>query len=99
MHRDEPIEQWQFRAMHHSATREGGAMPTARALPLASVPLPIMVGASTLGADDAIALAQRLQMLLASLLVGEMSVELYQIHGLFDFLISKVTTKKWNTEE
>ena len=50
-----------------------------------------MVGASTLGADDAIALAQGLQMLLASLLVWEMSVELYQIHGLSELIICKNT--------
>ena len=50
-----------------------------------------MVGASTLVASDTIALAQGFQMLLASLLVGEVSVELYQIHGLSELIICKNT--------
>ena len=76
----EPIEQRQFRAVHHSSACEGGAMATARALPLVSVTLPIVVCTATLGADHTISLTQSLQMVLASLLIGEMSLEFYQSH-------------------
>lgn len=79
-----PIEQWQFSAMHHSATCKGRAMTTMRALPLVAIPFPIMVGASTLGTHDAIALTQCLQMGFASLLIGEVSLEFYQIHDLLN---------------
>ena len=76
----EPIEQRQFRAVHHSSACEGGTMTTARALPLVSVALPIVVCTATLGADHTITFTQSLQMVLASLLIREVPLEFYQIH-------------------
>ena len=80
MYRYEPIEQRQFGTMHHSSTCEGGAMTTARALPLVAVALPIIVCAATLGAGHTSALTQSLQMISASLFIWEVSVEFYQCH-------------------
>ena len=81
MDSNEPIEQRQFGSVHHSTACKGGSATAARALPLISITFPIMVGAATFRAYYGIAFTQCLQMSLASLLIGEMSLEFYEIHS------------------
>ena len=86
----EPILERKFSAMHNCSTCEGGSTTTARALPLIAITFPIMVGASALRANDAIAFTQCLQMLFASLLIRKVSVKFNQIHTTMDFLYAKI---------
>ena len=77
----EPIKKRQFGSMHDSPTSEGCTVTTTFAFPLFPTSFPIMVFASTFGANHTILFSQGFQMSLASLLIGEMSLEFYEIHG------------------
>ena len=77
----EPIEKGKFGSMHDGSASKGCTVTATFALPLFPISLPIMVFASTFGADHPMLFSQGFQMSLASLLIGEMSLEFYEIHG------------------
>ena len=77
----EPIEKGKFGSVHDGSACEGCTVATTFALPLFPISFPIMVFASAFGANHTMVFSQGFQMSLASLLIGEMSLEFYEIHG------------------
>ena len=77
----EPIEKRKFGSVHDSPTSEGSPMTTTFAFPLFPISFPIVVFASTFGANHTMLFSQGFEMSLASLLIGKMSLEFYEIHG------------------
>ena len=82
MDSNEPIEKRKFGSMHNGSACEGCTVTAAFALPLFPISFPIMVFASAFGANYPMLFSQGFQMSLASLLIGEMSLEFYEIHGI-----------------